>query len=261
MTAIIAFWIIVAALVIQGAFLVLKTRKPDPLTPWLLVAAGALLLATTIARSVAISFVAITGVYESLIVLAGIASFALAAYRLRKGADASRAFLFGGTFIAFLFMALSSSPLAPSGIKPPVPALRSAWLVLHVACTFIGEALFACGFVAALLQLFSRDGERRASFDRLTYTLVAIGYPLFTAGALVFGAIWAEAAWGRWWSWDPKETWALVTWLAYTAYLHLRLIKRRQSPWLPLLVVAGFLLALFTFLGVNFLLPGLHSYA
>ncbi len=111
---------------------------------------GVLLLATTVARSVAISFVAITSVYESLILLAGIACLALGVYRLRAGAEASRPFVFGGTFIAFLFLVLSSSPLAPSAVKPPVPALQSAWLVLHVACTFIGEALFACGFVAAI---------------------------------------------------------------------------------------------------------------
>jgi ABC-type transport system involved in cytochrome c biogenesis permease subunit len=89
---------------------------------------------------------------------------------------------------------------------------------------------------------------------------VGIGYPFYTLGALIFGAIWAEQAWGRYWSWDPKETWALVTWLVYTLYLHLRLVRRNTSSLPPIIVILGFLIALFTFLGVNYLLSGLHSY-
>jgi ABC-type transport system involved in cytochrome c biogenesis permease subunit len=95
----------------------------------------------------------------------------------------------------------------------------------------------------------------------LAYTSIAIGYPIFTAGALVFGAVWAEKAWGVWWSWDPKETWALITWLTYTAYLHFRLVRKNTSKVMPILVIAGFIIAMFTFFGVNFLLSGLHSYA
>ena len=260
MTATLAFIALALALAIQLVALFFRNAKPDPVTPWLLLAAGILLAITVVMRSIAIAFVAVTGVYESVIVLSGLTSLIMAGYRFTKHNDTSKALLFGGTFIAFLFLVLSSSPLAPSAIKPPVPALQSAWLVLHVTCTFIGEALFAFGFVSAILQLSTRDSIKKAAFDRLTYTSVAAGYPIFTAGALVFGAIWAEAAWGRWWSWDPKETWALVTWLAYTAYLHLRLIKKNRSALIPLLVILGFLLALFTFFGVNFLLPGLHSY-
>jgi len=119
----------------------------------------------------------------------------------------------------------------------------------------------AAGFVTAILQLLSKDPLKKAELDRLTYTSIGIGYPIFTAGALVFGAIWAEKAWGVWWSWDPKETWALVTWLTYTAYLHLRLIRKKTSALVAALVIVGFFVAMFTFFGVNFLLPGLHSYA
>jgi len=172
-----------------------------------------------------------------------------------------RAIAFGATALSIVFLALASSPLAPSDIKPPVPALQSSWLVLHVSFTFIGEAFFAAGFVCAILQLAARDEERRRNFDRLAYTSIAIGYPIFTAGALVFGAVWAEKAWGIWWSWDPKETWALITWLTYTAYLHFRLVRKNTSRVMPVLVIVGFLIAMFTFFGVNFLLSGLHSYA
>ncbi len=96
--------------------------------------------------------------------------------------------------------------------------------------------------------------------DRLMATSIGIGYPIFTAGALVFGAIWAETAWGSWWSWDPKEIWALITWLIYTAYLHTRLVRKMRGRVSAVLVIVGFLATLFTFFGVNFLLSGLHSY-
>jgi ABC-type transport system involved in cytochrome c biogenesis permease subunit len=83
---------------------------------------------------------------------------------------------------------------------------------------------------------------------------------VFTVGALVFGAVWAEQAWGAWWSWDPKETWALVTWLVYTFYLHVRLIRKKTGALPAWISVIGFACTLFTFFGVNFLLSGLHSY-
>ena len=96
--------------------------------------------------------------------------------------------------------------------------------------SFVGEAFFVVSFVAAIAFLASRNEDRRADMDRLVATSIGIGYPVFTAGALIFGAIWAETAWGSWWSWDPKETWALITWLLYTAYLHTRLSKKLQRP-------------------------------
>ncbi len=95
----------------------------------------------------------------------------------------------------------------------------------------------------------------------VTTTAIGIGYPIFTAGGLIFGAIWAETAWGRWWGWDPKETWALITWLVYTAFLHTRLVKRLRGRTSSVLAVVGFAATVFTFFGVNFLLSGLHSYA
>ena len=96
--------------------------------------------------------------------------------------------------------------------------------------------------------------------DRLVATSIGIGYPVFTAGALIFGAVWAETAWGAWWSWDPKETWALITWLIYTAYLHTRLVRKLRGAWSAVLAIGGFVAMAFTFFGVNFLLSGLHSY-
>jgi cytochrome c-type biogenesis protein CcsB len=114
-------------------------------------------------------------------------------------------------------------------------------------------------FVAAIVYLATKDEARRAGADRIIYTTIGIGYPIFTAGALIFGAVWAETAWGRWWGWDPKETWAFITWLVYTAYLHTRLVKRLRKHGATLAII-GFVFTIFTFFGVNFLLSGLHSY-
>jgi ABC-type transport system involved in cytochrome c biogenesis permease subunit len=261
MIATIVFGLLLLSLVIQIVFLFKKEGGQDGISPWLSLAAGILLLVEIVRRSIAIRFVALTGMFESLIFLACFLALLIFALRYFKSAKGNRVIPFGATIIAVIFLALASSPLAPSDIKPPVPALQSGWLVLHVSFTFIGEVFFAVGFVSAILQLVSKDEEKRRSYDRITYTSIAVGYPIFTAGALIFGAIWAEKAWGVWWSWDPKETWALITWLTYTAYLHFRLVRKSTSKLVPALVIIGFVIAMFTFFGVNFLLKGLHSYA
>ncbi|HAV42339.1 MAG TPA: c-type cytochrome biogenesis protein CcsB, partial [Acidobacteria bacterium] len=98
-------------------------------------------------------------------------------------------------------------------------------------------------------------------YDLIAYRAVAAGFPLFTLGALVFGMIWASRAWGRYWSWDPKEVWSLITWLFYALYLHTRLVMGWKGKRSALIAIIGFLAALFTFFGVNYLLSGLHSYA
>ena len=96
--------------------------------------------------------------------------------------------------------------------------------------------------------------------DKLVYFSIIIGYLLFTLGALIFGAIWAEQAWGRYWGWDIKEIWALITWLTYSAYLHLRIIMKATPNILALVAIIGFAFTIFTFLGVNFIFKSLHSY-
>ncbi len=83
---------------------------------------------------------------------------------------------------------------------------------------------------------------------------------MFTAGALIFGAIWAQHAWGSYWSWDPKETWALITWIIYTGYLHTRFVKKMRGKGSAVISIIGFVFTIFTFFGVNYLLSGLHSY-
>lgn len=97
--------------------------------------------------------------------------------------------------------------------------------------------------------------------DEISYRGIAVGFPLFTLGALVFGMIWAQKAWGSYWSWDPKETWALISWLFYSGYLHMRIVRGWEGKKAAWVAVAGFIVILFTLVGVNLLISGLHSYA
>jgi ABC-type transport system involved in cytochrome c biogenesis permease subunit len=223
-------------------------------------AAAALLLAVTIDRSVRIRFVAVTNTFESLIFFSAVIALVLFVYRIRAKDKTIPYINFGGTVVAIALLAIASSPAAPKDVVPPIPALQSYWLVLHVTLSFIGESFFVVAFVCAIYYLVSRNLEQKKRLERLTYTTIAIGYPIFTAGALIFGAVWAQTAWGSYWSWDPKETWALITWLVYTAYLHTRFVKRFRGKVSAVLAIVGFAFTMFTFFGVNYLLSGLHSY-
>jgi ABC-type transport system involved in cytochrome c biogenesis permease subunit len=261
MTATIALALISLAVVLQAAFLLRRENRRDPLSHWILAAAALLLFATLVERSIRINFAAVTNTYESLVFFSAMICAVLFLLRMLRATRSLSPFvLFGATIICVVLLALSSSPLAPRDIQPPIPALRSFWLVLHVTLSFVGEAFFVVSFVAAIGSLAVRKEERRADLDRLVATSIGIGYPIFTAGALIFGAVWAQTAWGAWWSWDPKETWALITWLLYTAYLHTRLVKKMRGRTSSILAIIGFVATVFTFFGVNYLLTGLHSY-
>jgi ABC-type transport system involved in cytochrome c biogenesis permease subunit len=163
--------------------------------------------------------------------------------------------------IAFLSAALP----ADSSIRPLVPALQSKWMSVHVITYFIGYGSLSIAFVLSGLYLLLSGREKNSRgilpvLDELTYKLIIFGFPFLTIG-MTTGSIWANSAWGTYWNWDPKETCSLITWLVYAVYLHQRYLagwKGRKAAYLSLL---GFLATLFTFVGVNFILPGLHSYS
>lgn len=171
-------------------------------------------------------------------------------------------FLGFGSALLIVFMFTSASFL-DSEVRPLVPALRSNWLVFHVVLCFVSYAAFAVSFVTAVLYLFlrrrSRSSQALPTMHRASYLSVSFGFLFLTLG-IVTGSIWAERAWGSYWSWDPKETWALITWFGYGAYLHCRSVKGWGKGRLAWMAMAGFLVVLFTYVGVNYLLPGLHSY-
>jgi len=108
-----------------------------------------------------------------------------------------------------------------------------------------------------VLEKFTISAE---SLDEITYKSIAVGFPIFTIGGLIFGAVWADQAWGTYWSWDPKETWSLITWFFYAFYLHSRMIRGWKGQKVAIVAVLGFTAVIFTYLGVNLLLSGLHSY-
>jgi cytochrome c-type biogenesis protein CcsB len=165
--------------------------------------------------------------------------------------------------LASLLLAYASFGV-DSQIRPLMPALKSNWLLIHVVTAFLGYAAFALAFGTAILYLFQERRPRPSLpplplLDSLIYRTTVLGFLLLTIG-IATGAVWAETAWGRYWSWDPKETWSLITWFIYAALLHARLLKGwhgRRTAWLAVL---GFMAVLFTYFGVSFLLSGLHSY-
>ena len=180
-----------------------------------------------------------------------------------------------GTFItplAFLALAYASfSDNVKSGIQPLVPALQSNWLTAHVITCFFGYASFALAFSLSIMYLiksmemperknvFLRLIPRTEILDELSYQLVGIGFLMLTLG-IITGSVWANFAWGSYWSWDPKETWSLITWIVYATFLHSRMIRGWKGKRLAILSIIGFLCVMFTYFGVNFL-AGLHSYA
>lgn len=141
-------------------------------------------------------------------------------------------------------------------VSPLMPALKSPWLTIHVLTAAAAYASFALAAGLALMQL-AKTGP--SSQEESIYKIVATGFVLLSL-SIVLGAIWAEQAWGAYWSWDPKEVWALVTWIIYAVYLHLYRSRKLKGKNASIMVIAGFGLVLFTFFGVNYLLSGLHSY-
>jgi len=177
--------------------------------------------------------------------------------------------------LAFLTMAYASfSPSVESKIQPLIPALKSNWLIAHVITCFLGYAGFAvaCGLgILYLLKGPNKHPNNSGSgilahipsiqvLDELIYQNVVFGFLLLTVG-IITGSVWANSAWGSYWSWDPKETWSLVTWLVYALLLHARLVRGWHGRRIAWVSIIGFSCVIFTYLGVNFLLSGLHSYA
>jgi len=170
-------------------------------------------------------------------------------------------FLIFSPVIVFL-LGFSSFAL-PSEMRelvPLVPALQSNWLLLHVSIMLLSYGTLIFGSLLSLAFLMSKTSQFRLVLDRLSYRMLSIGFPLLTLGILS-GSIWANQAWGSYWSWDPKETWALITWFVFAIYLHARLIKGWQGTKPAIIATFGFFMLWFCFLGVNILAKGLHSYA
>jgi cytochrome c-type biogenesis protein CcsB len=227
----------------------------------------------------------LSNLYESLIFLTWGLTFIqlITEYKTKSqliGAIASPVAMFT---IAFASLSL------PNDMKkaaPLVPALKSNWLMMHVSVMMISYSTLILGSLLAILFLvlskgkevnlqgssisitnqYRENNELRVrnltlleSIDNLSYRIIGLGFPLLTVG-IIAGAVWANKAWGSYWSWDPKETWALITWLVFAAYLHARITKSWQGKKPAILASIGFIVVWICYLGVNFIGKGLHSY-
>jgi cytochrome c-type biogenesis protein CcsB len=209
----------------------------------------------------------LSNLYESLVFFAGTITLIYLFIERKYQNRVIGAFT---TPLAFLALAYASlSPNISDRIQPLIPALKSNWLIAHVIACFIGYGAFAvaCG-VSFMYLVKQKSSDNKSSMmnllpdvellDDLNHRLVMFGF-LFLSAGIITGAVWAYSAWGRYWGWDPKETWSLITWFVYATLLHARMMRGWRGKRTAILSIGGFAAVLFTYFGVN-LLPGLHSY-
>jgi ABC-type transport system involved in cytochrome c biogenesis permease subunit len=222
-----------------------KTAPPAMALSWIALTAGMLLLWTRLGRP------PLSNQYESLLTMLWLV-FPLAFYFYRSTGKPET--ITSAALVSSILFGAAS--LLDKTARPLMPALRSDWLILHVLSSMAAYAAFALAAAAAARALLKKQAE---VFESLLARLAKAGFALLTLG-IITGSVWANTAWGAWWSWDPKETWSLLTWLGYAAALHLRK-KGWRGHRFAILLIACFTLVLFTYFGVNFLLSGMHSYA
>ncbi len=184
--------------------------------------------------------------------------------------------LIGAFAVPFAFLSMALASLTGDEIKPLIPALQSNWLIAHVITCFVGYAAFAVASGLGVMYLLKDFHENRGGardnpnsllatlpalkvIDDITHKTIVFGFLWLSAG-IITGAIWANSAWGTYWSWDPKETWSLITWFVYAAALHARFTRGWGGKRIAWLAIIGFVSVVFTYYGVNYLLSGLHSY-
>jgi len=209
----------------------------------------------------------VTNLYESLVFFAWSVNlfYLLVEWKYKS-------WTFGAFVMPIAFGTMLFAFTNESSIEPLVPALQSYWLHAHVITCFVGYAAFAVSAGVAIMYLMKAKREKRnvtggvvALFpstkilDDLVYKAIMWGFPFLTAG-IITGAAWANYAWGTYWSWDPKETWSLIVWLVYAAFLHARVTRGWHGRRAAILSIVGFLATIFCYLGVNLVLSGLHSY-
>ena len=251
---------------------VFKKQLPGRLATWTAIVGVAVNTAGIIMRwvesySLGIGHAPLSNLYESLVFFAWTI---VVGYLVIERKYKNRIIGAFTTPLAFLALAYASlSPNISDHIQPLLPALKSNWLIAHVIACFFGYAAFAMAFGISWMYLFKqRDTEDKSKLlahfpkpgilDDLNHQLIMFGFLFLTVG-IITGAVWANSAWGRYWGWDPKETWSLITWFIYATLLHARMMRGWHGKRIAYLSIIGFVAVLFTYFGVNYL-PGLHSY-
>lgn len=212
-----------------------------------------------------IGHIPVSNLYEVFVLFCLITALFLVFYEQKYETRSFSAFvmLIISAAVGFLLWYMTSRDAHE--IQPLVPALQSWWMKIHVPANFIGYGTFALAAMVGVAYLLKSNGKlvdrlpALEVLDDIMYKAIAVGFAFFTI-ATILGALWAAEAWGGYWSWDPKETWALIVWLNYAAWLHMRLMKGLRGQVAAWWSVGGLLVTTFAFLGVNMFLSGLHSY-
>lgn len=210
--------------------------------------------ASIISRGIVSGHIPMSNTYETLVLLSWLVAII---YLFFWKADKEKFLATGCSLLIVIIIAVAS--FVNDVPRPLVPALQSNWLTIHVLFCFISYAAFAISFITSLIHLIFFNKKLSLDFGAITYKTILFGYAFLILG-ITTGSVWGEQAWGSYWSWDPKETWSLITFLIYTLYLHTNNLASWNDKKRSLLSIAGFLFIVFTYFGVNFLLAGLHSY-
>jgi cytochrome c-type biogenesis protein CcsB len=220
------------------------------------------LLVTLVARGIASGRPPLADLWEFTVAFAAAVSAFQLAFSRKTGSPNADVAL--NPLVLFLLVVAA---FLPSRIEPLAPSLRSGnILVAHVTVMVVAYGALTVSFAAALLQLWQTTGLRLSrlpdsrAFEAIAYRAVVVGFPLLTLG-IALGAYWASKAWGRYWGWDPKETSALITWLAYGVYFHLHSLRSWAGRRSAIVLVVAYGCVLFSYFGVNLWIAGLHSYA
>jgi len=233
----------------------------------LLVNTGGIGLRWIESHQMGFGYAPLSNMYESLVFF----SWSIAVFYLGLEYKYKNRFL-GAFAMPFAAVAMLLAEMKNPEIRPLVPALQSNWLIAHVVTCFIGYAAFAVSSGLGVVYLLKDRKKAKAqegkflsllpslrTLDTIMHKTLVIGFIWLTAG-IVTGAIWANSAWGTYWSWDPKETWSLITWFIYATALHARFTRGWGGKRIAWFAMVGFVSVMFTYYGVNYLLAGLHSY-
>lgn len=220
----------------------------------------------------AIGYIPISNLYEVFILFCLITTLIYLYTEKRIGSYKLGFFALFVVSMAVVFLLWYTFERQAHHIQPLVPALNSYWMKIHVPANFIGYGAFSLAATSSVAWLIIQRLQNRPNrpywaknmpdlsvIDEITYRSISLGFMAFTI-ATILGALWAAEAWGGYWSWDPKETWALIVWLNYAAWLHLRISKGWRGHLMAWWAIIGLFVTLFAFLGVNMFLSGLHSY-
>jgi cytochrome c-type biogenesis protein CcsB len=212
-----------------------------------------------------VGHIPISNLYEVFVLFSLITALLYLYYEGRYATRRMGAFVLLVISAAVAFLLWYTFSREAQEIQPLIPALQSYWMKVHVPANFIGYGAFALAAMIGVADLLVRKGILASRLpapevlDDVMYKAIAIGFAFFTI-ATILGALWAAEAWGTYWQWDPKETWAFIVWLNYAAWLHVRLTKGLRGAMLAWWAVVGLVVTAFAFVGVNMFLSGLHSY-